>query len=111
MRDTEVFFLETIISVHYKGEWIADLDILPIFRNPLFRPVKHTCCNHETSHCGRDFGLTMVDSWEEFIDRPDGDAVVRAHGNWLARLAATSVCVSKGQLTIIFDKKLCWQCG
>lgn len=31
MRDREVFFLEALVSVHHRGEWVADIDILKMF--------------------------------------------------------------------------------
>jgi hypothetical protein len=109
MRDTEVSFLVTLASVHDKGEWVAALDVLPIFQSPLLRTIQPSC-NHLAEEVP-EFELTMVDSWDEFVDRPEGAAVVRAHGNWLARLAAATVSISKGHLTILFGKNLCWECG
>lgn len=58
-----------------------------------------------------DDSLISVDSWHEFLDRPQGAAVFRAHGNWQARLAAAALSVSRGQLTLVFGAHVCWKCA
>ena len=52
-----------------------------------------------------------VDSWPEFLDQPHSTGVVRAHGNWQARLAAASLSVARGQLTLVFGDHVCWECA
>ena len=114
IRDVEVYFLETVISVHDKGEWIGDLDIIPIATNPLLRvlPSGTTCKQHKAKNINiEDLELINVDSWKEFFDRPEEPIVFRAKGNWMARLAASSISVTQGHLTLMFGEYVCWGCG
>lgn len=116
-RDTEIYMVETIISVHDKGAWVADLDVLGcIYNTTLFRPVKvKKDCVHSPSQRSQpseaELGLISVDCWDEFLDFPQDTAVIRAHQNWLARLALATISVSRGYLTILLGSTLCWQCA
>ena len=40
-----------------------------------------------------------------------GDAVVRAHSNWLARSAAAAISVRMGHQTVLLSDSHCWKCG
>ena len=40
-----------------------------------------------------------------------GDAVVRAHSNWLARSAAAAISVGMGNKTVLLSGSHCWKCG
>lgn len=114
IRDTEIYFLETVISMHDKGRWMGDLKILPVFEDPLFRivPKENTTCKHtRKTDVSSEEELISIDSWYEFFDRPEGPVVFRAHGNWMARLAAASMSVVKGHLTLVFGENICWRCG
>lgn len=47
LRDMEIYFLETVISVHDKGEWMGDLDVVPVHRSSFFRLISQTqSCSH-----------------------------------------------------------------
>ncbi len=54
--------------------------------------------------------LVTIDSWHEFLDRPDGPSVFRARDNWQARLAAAALSISRGQVPLVFEQKVCWAC-
>lgn len=113
-RDAEVYFLETVISVHDKGHWMGDLNILPVLQDPLFRIIteKNSTCKHtQKTNVPSAEELISIDSWYEFLDRPEGPVVFRAHGNWMARLAAVSMSVVKNNLTLVFGENICWTCG
>lgn len=58
-----------------------------------------------------ELDLVAIDNWQELLDAPDEAAVIRAHGNWQARLAATAVSVELGHSTILFENHGCWDCG
>ena len=114
IRDTEIYFLETVISMHDKGRWMGDLKILPVLEDPLFRiiPNDNISCKHtRKTDVSSEEELISIDSWYEFFDRPKGPVVFRAHGNWMARLAAASMSVVKGHLTLVFGENICWRCG
>jgi hypothetical protein len=111
-RNKEAFFLESLISVHDRGEWIADLDILSTFESPKFRCIIDQPC----FLAGRPrqipkFPIVCIDSWQELPDIPPDVAFVGARNNWLGRLATTSVGISLGYYAILFTGSACVKCG
>ena len=92
-RDDDVYMLETLISVFDNGRWIAGLDpfkslsssqlcVIPSCNN------KHM--NYNTANLCQQ--MTRIENWLELIDAPESHyAIVQAHGNWEARLAAASI--------------------
>lgn len=88
--DHQVFFVESVVSVHDGGKWVADLDILPPFDCGYIKSVTVSevgslgGCDHSGS-ASLDF--IAIDSWEEILDTPPGIGVVRAQENWPARLS------------------------
>ncbi|KAH8659209.1 hypothetical protein BGZ60DRAFT_120559 [Tricladium varicosporioides] len=111
-RHTEAFFLEAVVSLHDRGEWVADLDVLSTFDNPLFHSlIDQPACKDKAPIPIPDFSVLAIDNWKELIDRPLQVAVVRSHGNWLARLAAAALSVRLGIPTVVFADNVCWTCG
>ncbi|MCJ1380103.1 hypothetical protein MMC17_003206 [Xylographa soralifera] len=121
--DPQAVLLESLVSVHDSGEWVADLDVVGALRScSLFQRVpqpSNSACSHITmSATGTTKAcLVSVDNWEELIDNPEDlndnrMGVVRAHGNWLARLAVASVSVQKGLRTLVLPTApvICWHC-
>lgn len=113
LRDTEIYFLETVISVHDKGQWMGDLNVMPIYRSPLLRLISYNnpCTHGHIDSKQADPDLISIDSWHEFFDRPADSTVFRARGNWMARLAASTISVTQGHLTLVFGEQICWKCG
>ena len=111
-RNREAFFLESLVSVHDRGEWIADLDILSTFDDPKFQCiVDQPSCVVGPPRPIPNFPIVSIDSWHELLDIPLDVAVVRAHNNWLGRLAVASVSINLGCKTILFTGSACWKCG
>ena len=112
-RGVEAYFLETLVSAHDRGQWVADLSILPIFEDNLLRLLSspERCKHSENPDWFPETDLVSLDSWPEILERPSGVSVVRAKGNWLARLAATTLCVTVGHLTIVLGDSICWKCS
>jgi hypothetical protein len=140
--DVATYFLETLVRVVDAGEWVADLDILTALGSDLMHRCKCSCGFDGTkspkvqSNLSSDisgtknsteqlndrnatpatlvpFKLVSMDTWEELLQRPEDRAVVRAHGNWIARLAATSLSIGcKFHTYVLPDKatKICWSC-
>jgi hypothetical protein len=116
-RDREVFFLEAPISIHDRGKWVADVDILRMFSDPKFRLLQPPEC---PGHDGvdplkitqeiEDQGFINIDSWEELLDTPLEPAVLRAQLNWQARLAAAALSVQRGHVTGVVPLTFCWSC-
>lgn len=114
-RNREAFFIETMISTHDRGEWVADLDALSSLASSSLGRVNYQSkdCRHTPSerHCPPEYPLTTIDRWEELLEKPRDSAVVRAHGNWGARLAAAAVSVRLGNKTLLLAGNGCWKCS
>ncbi|KAI0969831.1 hypothetical protein F4678DRAFT_480943, partial [Xylaria arbuscula] len=123
-KDFEVYYLETLVSVYDRGEWVADLDVLRAleenvawtviqsghWKQPLFSTIEECGhMNHRTEQSER-LSLTVIDDWNEILDPPGGVAIVRSMDNWLGRLAAAAVCRQQGNLVIVLQNKYCGPC-
>ena len=112
--DSQIFLLESVISVHDSGAWVADIDIIGALNDPLIRRASQTAsCQHRSSKPLIE--LKSLECWDGILDRPQEPSIVRASGNWIARLAATAVLVqclqgSNGRVTIC-PPSLCWSCS
>jgi hypothetical protein len=110
--DKEVNLVESLISVREDGVWIADLDILGIEEENLsIMTAKQLCPGHDETALVVDY--TSIDSWEELLDGPISVGILRAHGNWAARLAAVSILCQqgKGHAVGLLDRKgFCLKC-
>ena len=94
--DQDLFYVESVVSVRDGGKWVADLDILKInFADvDILKPKSERQCL-----CGDDVqrklreevDIVSIDSWDELLDEPNSTGIVRANGNWYARLAAASL--------------------
>lgn len=136
--DRAVVLVETLISVYDGGTWVAEVDVLKAFRSPIHRQIcGKTRHGHKTSAVmlhksemqradkdgGQESGyeaiklqnphliVTSVENWDELIEAPSiGIIAMRAHKNWLARLAATTICVSHDFKPIVLPEDPCWVC-
>ena len=107
----EVFIQEAVVSVYDRGQWIGDLDVLPNLEKAKTRSGNFATCSHDQeSQATVPERIVAIDSWEEFIDRPETTSIVRSYGNWMARLAATIMGTQLGHPTIILPKLACKTC-
>ncbi|KAI9786740.1 MAG: hypothetical protein M1816_007811 [Peltula sp. TS41687] len=107
-QDIELYFQESIVSVHGSGKWIADLDVLKALKSPslLLQPtVKNqdsvslamrsegplSACKagHNVGYQQNNWKLIAVENWMELLEQIDQNSILLAKGNWQARLAAT----------------------
>ncbi|KAI4192232.1 MAG: hypothetical protein LQ346_004411 [Caloplaca aetnensis] len=116
-RDQEVFVLETLFSVYDDGRWIADLNFSHLFdpRPPSDAQVTWipacTVPHHAETPDWRP-RMICVDSWLGLINAPEERvSLLRAHRNWQARLAASSISLALGHDTIILPNEICWHCA
>jgi hypothetical protein len=117
-HDNQVSFVESVISVRNKGQWIADVDPLPLLNgvseNIRRLPSQGTCEHQKDLNSNQD--IIAIDSWDELIDQPDGIFVVRTGDNWIARLALTLVAHQRLQQTsakfaiTVCPLEVCWTC-
>ncbi|KAF5695498.1 hypothetical protein FGLOB1_14014 [Fusarium globosum] len=113
-RDFEVYFLESVVSIHDHGEWVADLDILGQLSCPYLRILDNACL-HTDSHTTNQIAIgnpqfTMIDNWNEILESPGNPSIVRSMGNWLGRLATMALCLQMGHPTIVLPNQFCWEC-
>lgn len=94
--DHQIFFVESVISVHDGGKWVADLDVLKAFDHNMIHCIHMPKLDGPCS-CEHTGGVAVdaiaLDTWEEVLDEPPGIGIIRAHGNWSARLAASVILV------------------
>ncbi|MCJ1380323.1 hypothetical protein MMC17_003426 [Xylographa soralifera] len=118
-RDKEVFYLEAVVAALHDGSWVADLDIWNAVREPndvQRKLIQHLplVCSHSDAEQA-DFSylakLTSIDKWYEFLDRPQNAMVVRAKGNWTARLAFATATANMEQPLVVGSEKICWACA
>ncbi|ROV94955.1 hypothetical protein VMCG_08302 [Cytospora schulzeri] len=80
-QDQQVYYLESVVSIYHAGEWIGDVDIQQCLRGTLLVRSPETRCNKEHS-TNKLKTMRSIECWEDIIDPPAGNSVVRAHGNW-----------------------------
>jgi hypothetical protein len=116
--DSDLTFVETLISAHDRGKWVADLDVLAIYKDNahlLQRYEPEAGCSHDKS-TEYPHQLTSLDNWEEILDAAEdfghgNVGIVRANNNWLARIAAACVSVQLGHKTVVLPSNIdCWHC-
>ncbi|KLO86345.1 Uncharacterized protein LW93_11119 [Fusarium fujikuroi] len=113
-RDFEVYFLESVVSIHDHGDWVADLDILGQLNNPLLRILGKSCLHTDSVTTNQAVienpQFTMVDNWDEILEPPGNPSIVRSVDNWLGRLATMALCLQMGHPTIVLSNQFCWEC-
>ncbi|KAI3334886.1 hypothetical protein F4824DRAFT_489922 [Ustulina deusta] len=121
---SNVYFLEPLVSVHDRGEWIADLDILRAlekyvvwttierrhWKQPVFSSISE--CEHVNNPAEESerLSLTSIDNWDEILDPPGGVAIVCSLDNWLGRLATAAVCRQLGNMVMLLPGRFCRLC-
>ena len=90
--DQDVFFLESVVSVHDQGTWVADLDVLKLLKdvtqnNRSYDIATEICDCSEKNPIEQKVGLqkkvpASIDTWDELLDPPESIAIFRAKDNW-----------------------------
>ena len=111
--DQDLFLTEAVVSAHDGGKWYADIDVLAAKGKDMAMPMKDCDCNEIGTSPTRE--LVCIDTFDELLELPDIDAVLRAKGNWAARLAALCIWRQKklpAYLSIVEDinDQHCWKC-
>ena len=112
-QDTEVYLLESNVSVYDRGKWISDLDIIGSLEKKTKLARMRSNCSGEHSHPlpqPPTVKLTSIDSWEELLDSPIGTGIVRAKDNWIGRLTTTVVALQKGHPVHVLERPVCFSC-
>lgn len=120
--DSNVNLVEALVSVHDRGNWVADIDVLRSLNSSNLHRFEHQQqCEHDqnvtTSRVTqRNRTITSIDSWDELFDQPvdlgKGNlGVIRAYRNWSSRSAAACISMQKGYRTaILSEEPLCQRC-
>jgi len=116
-RNVEAHIFEALVSVHDKGRWIADLDILDALAKGCaswdHQWYFKSGCNHPQSDSEEvppDIEEPIsITSWDEFLDHPPGPCIVMTRNNWLARLAVVALAVRR-QDRVTVCNGICWDC-
>lgn len=126
-QDVEARFMETLVSIFDRDEWVADVDVLKALGSaelirrdePLREDQEQAArrnsfrCKHKRNHhVPTSMKLTLIDSWIEMLDRSETPALFRAEGNKYARLAAVVLSIQLGHSAVLFKDRstLCWRC-
>ena len=120
LRDCELEILETALAVYERGEWVADLDVLKSLTNdslPKVLPCSE--CKQQRNRKMPQKGLlgenkpgvTAITNWTELLDPPETSySIVKAPGNWEARLAASVIAVASEYHAYVLPDTWCWMC-
>jgi hypothetical protein len=110
--DQGIFYLQSVVSLWEGGEHIADLNILDIQRKELTRVHLDCSCPVPQTKI-QDMDIRCLDSWQDVLRPPRRMAVMRAHSNWSARLAATALFLQRQKehaVALLPPGPLCWNC-
>ncbi|CEF75870.1 unnamed protein product [Fusarium graminearum] len=121
-QSSQVFLLESVVSVYDAGHWIGDVDVLKCLTSPFIIYMSDSGCHG--SHINHSFaGVLSLETWDEVLDPPISDCVVRAQGSWLARLAILTIFVEArgeareahgelgGTRMAVRSNNTCWECA
>ena len=82
-----------VVSVHDKGQWFADIDVLKATASSQLVVSRRCHCGKKTQRTLHDY--TSIDTFDELLDPPETPGIARAHNNWAARLAAVCIVLQK----------------
>ncbi|OTB06328.1 hypothetical protein M426DRAFT_21117 [Hypoxylon sp. CI-4A] len=118
-QDSQCKKMEALISIREKGKWIGDVDIIMALQSPkIYHLGSPGACGHDIGG-PPDLPMVSIECWEDLYVIPPGLVVVRAHGNWVARLAVTSFLAQQAQAQgqgniidriTICPPNICWKC-
>ncbi|UQC81331.1 uncharacterized protein CLUP02_06817 [Colletotrichum lupini] len=117
LQDTQVMKMESVVSIREAGSWVGDVDVVRALRNERVSKLRpQPSCTHDINGL---YGahLTSIESWDELRNCNSGNVVIRAHGNWVARLACISFLsqgIQRGDFrfesVIVCPQQVCWKC-
>ena len=127
--DRPARLIETLVSVYDGKKWIADLNVMGCLTGKKItrlacrsidrgnisasRSQGESSCQASSADAfsSSHFSMVSVDNWDEFLQLSDRSvSVVRAHRNWLARLAFTVASVQLGRHPMLLPRATCWSC-
>ncbi|KAL9617888.1 MAG: hypothetical protein Q9160_007376 [Pyrenula sp. 1 TL-2023] len=101
-QDVDVYLLETRISIHDNGAWIGDLNVMQSLGSEFLSKLTYPAlCSHSTTSKPIAWSMTAIDNWDELFDAPKTACIIRAHRNWIARLAFICICHQLRRRTVV----------
>ncbi|KAK6218455.1 hypothetical protein QIS74_06335 [Colletotrichum tabaci] len=117
IQDVQLTVMESVVSIREAGRWVGDVDVVSALRDECinkFRP--QPSCDHDQDGSYATH-LTSIESWDELRNCNAGNVVIRAHGNWVARLACIAFLsqgIQRGDFLfkriIVCPPQVCWKC-
>lgn len=125
--DAEVTVIESLVSVYDRQKWTGDINVVDLALTAEFEIslLQFSCRHVPSSSTSETFikrigtihsrQLISIDSWDELLDPPEklgsqNIGVLRAVGNWQAKLAATAICIQLGYRTFLKPANRCDEC-
>ncbi|KAG5800669.1 hypothetical protein H9Q69_000228 [Fusarium xylarioides] len=116
-RDVQCSLMEAVVSIKDSGQWIGDVDILKALGSSMVHLARlDPFCPHARSTLPQNY-MHSIECWDELRDCPEEQLVIRASGNWVARLAAVSYLAQKmstkdirSSRIFICPDNVCWAC-
>jgi hypothetical protein len=117
-QDVQFTKMESVVSIREAGRWIGDVDVVAALKSPhIYSWPEQPPCDHATSEPPESVSLKSISNWDELRECQSGLAVVRVHGNWLARLAVTAYLAQRadqatgaGARITLLPSSVCWCC-
>jgi hypothetical protein len=121
VRYTNASIIEAKVSIIHQGQWFGDFDILRIHTPSSVskgqtwvdeRLLPEVCDHNELERNDKSsFGnITSIDNWAEMLNHLPSTSVIRAKGNWHARLALASIMRMEQGNAVIAKDEVCWAC-
>ena len=118
MQDVQFTKMESVVSIREAGRWIGDVDVVAALKSPyIYSWPEQPPCGHATTEPPESVSLKSISNWDELRECQSGLAVVRVHGNWLARLAVTAYLAQRadqaagaGARITLLPSSVCWRC-
>lgn len=93
--DQDIFHLQSVVSLWDNRKHIADLDMLRLEKEGVSR-ISLNCLCAEIQQEPNGMEVMTLDSWRDILRPPRRRlAIVRAHQNLCARLAAVALCLQR----------------
>ncbi|KAF5646896.1 uncharacterized protein FTJAE_1894 [Fusarium tjaetaba] len=116
-RDVQCALMEAVISIKDSGQWVGDVDILKALESDMIHVARlDPFCSHARGTLPQNH-MHSIECWDELRDCPEEQLVIRASGNWVARLAAVSYLAQKmgtkdmrTSRIFICPDNICWAC-
>ncbi|KAK4142186.1 uncharacterized protein C8A04DRAFT_13447 [Dichotomopilus funicola] len=119
-QDVQFTKMESVVSIRDAGRWIGDVDVVATLKSSYilsWSPTHSPCGHPTTSEPPKSVSLKSINNWDELRECQSGLAVVRVHGNWLARLAVTAYLAQRaekaaggGARITLLPSSVCWTC-